>query len=74
MKASLLQKARAHYQPKLPKALVDSVKVKEGVPTESVGNQDEIKKLFPNTYCMPIIEFVPGEDCSMEGKNVGVIL
>ncbi len=74
MKASLLQKARAHYQPKLPKALVDSVKVKEGVPTESVGNQDEIKKLFPNTYGMPIIEFVPGEDCSMEGKNVGVIL
>ncbi|MDD2602209.1 MAG: diphosphate--fructose-6-phosphate 1-phosphotransferase, partial [Prevotella sp.] len=66
--------ARAHYQPKLPKALVDSVKVKEGVPTESVGNQDEIKKLFPNTYGMPIIEFVPGEDCSMEGKNVGVIL
>ncbi|MDD3388447.1 MAG: diphosphate--fructose-6-phosphate 1-phosphotransferase [Prevotella sp.] len=74
MKASLLQKARAHYQPKLPKALVGSVKVKEGVPTESVGNQDEIKKLFPNTYGMPIIEFVPGEDCSMEGKNVGVIL
>ncbi len=74
MKASLLQKARAHYQPKLPKALVDSVKVKEGVSTESVGNQDEIKKLFPNTYGMPIIEFVPGEDCSMEGKNVGVIL
>lgn len=74
MKASLLQKARAHYQPKLPKALVGSVKVKEGVPTESVGNQDEIKKLFPNTYGMPIIEFVPGEDCSIEGKNVGVIL
>ncbi len=62
------------YQPKLPKALRGSVKVKEGAPTQSVDNQDEIKKLFPNTYGMPIIEFVPGEVSGSEPMNVGVIL
>ena len=52
---SLLQQARAQYQPKLPKGLQGAVKVKEGEPTQSVGDQDEIKKLFPNTYGMPLI-------------------
>ena len=47
---SNLQKARAAYQPKLPKALQGPVKVVEGAATESVGNQAEIKELFPNTY------------------------
>ena len=50
MDKSALQKARADYQPKLPKALQGAVKVKEGEPTQSVDNQEEIKKLFPNTY------------------------
>ena len=44
------------YQPKLPKALQGAVKVKEGAPTQSVDNQEEIQKLFPNTYGMPIVE------------------
>ena len=74
MKSSLLQKARALYQPKLPKGLVGSVNIKEGEPTQSVGDQKDIKELFPNTYGMPIIEFVPGEKCAFEAKNVGVIL
>lgn len=74
MKTSLLQKARAQYQPKLPKGLAGAVKVKEGEPTQSVGNQDEIKNLFPNTYGMPIIEFVPGEEYIHKEMNVGVIL
>ena len=46
MKTSPLQKARAQYQPKLPLGLQGVVKVKEGEPTQSVGDQDEIKKLF----------------------------
>jgi pyrophosphate--fructose-6-phosphate 1-phosphotransferase len=61
MEKSALQKARAAYQPKLPKALQGAVKIKEGQPTQSVGNQEDIKKLFPNTYGMPIVEFVPAD-------------
>ena len=74
MEKSALQIARAAYQPKLPKALRGAVKVKEGAPTESVGDQEEIKKMFPNTYGMPVIEFVPGEAVSLPPFNVGVIL
>ena len=69
-----LQIARASYQPKLPKGLQGSVKVKEGEPTQSVDNQEEIKKLFPNTYGMPLVEFVPGEGANTARMNVGVIL
>jgi pyrophosphate--fructose-6-phosphate 1-phosphotransferase len=71
---SALQTARAAYQPKLPVALQGAVKVKEGEPTQSVDNQEEIKKLFPNTYGMPLIEFVPGEKSESKKMNVGVIL
>ena len=74
MEKSALQTARMAYQPKLPKALRGPVKVKEGEPTQSVDNQEDIKKLFPNTYGMPIIEFVQGEEQSGAPVNVGVIL
>ena len=74
MKKSALQIARASYQPKLPKALQGAVKVKEGEPTQSVDNQEEIQKLFPNTYGMPLVEFVPGDNANSEKINVGVIL
>ncbi len=69
-----MQIARAAYQPKLPKALKGAVKAKEGKATESVGNQKEIKELFPNTYGMPVVEFVPAESENKEAVNVGVIL
>ncbi len=74
MEKSLLQKERAAYQPKLPKGLQGAVKVQEGEPTQSVGNQEEIKKLFPHTYGMPLVEFVPGEETKSQKVNVGVIL
>ncbi|MBR4387787.1 MAG: diphosphate--fructose-6-phosphate 1-phosphotransferase [Prevotella sp.] len=74
MKKSALQQARADYQPKLPKALLGAVKVKEGQPTQSVDNQEEIKKLFPHTYGMPLVEFVPGDSALEKKVNVGVIL
>ena len=74
MEKSALQKARAAYQPKLPKALQGAVKIKEGQPTQSVGNQEEIKELFPNTYGMPIVEFVPAEETNTKKMNVGIIL
>ncbi len=74
MKTSALQQARAAYQPKLPKALKGSVVAVEGAPTQSVGNQEEIKAMFPNTYGMPVITFVPGEKKAVEPFNVGIIL
>ena len=74
MEKSALQIARSAYQPKLPKALQGAVKVQEGAPTQSVDNQDEIKKLFPNTYGMPLIEFVEGGEANTARMNVGVIL
>ena len=74
MEKSVLQKSREAYTPKLPKALRGFVDVKEGKPTQSVGDQDEIKKLFPKTYGLPLVEFVPGEKKTNEPINVGVIL
>ena len=74
MEKSALQKARAAYQPKLPKALQGAVKVKEGAATQSVGDQEEIKKLFPNTYGMPVVEFEPATEANTTKMNVGIIL
>ena len=74
MEKSALQKARAAYQPKLPKALQAAVKVKEGAATQSVGDQEEIKKLFPNTYGMPVVEFEPATEANTSKMNVGIIL
>ena len=74
MEKSALQLARAAYQPKLPKALQGAVKVKEGAATQSVGDQEEIKKLFPNTYGMPIVEFEPATEANNKKMNVGIIL
>lgn len=74
MKISALQQARAAYQPKLPKALTGDVVAVEGAPTQSVGNQEEIKAMFPNTYGMPIITFEAGESKNVEPFNVGIIL
>ena len=74
MEISALQKERAGYQPKLPKALQGAVKVKEGAPTQSVDNQEDIKKLFPNTYGMPLVEFEPADSANNAKMNVGVIL
>lgn len=74
MEKSALQRERAAYRPKLPTALQGAVKITEGEPTESVDNQREIKRLFPNTYGMPLIEFVQGSNIVSRKMNVGVIL
>jgi pyrophosphate--fructose-6-phosphate 1-phosphotransferase len=44
---SALQIARAAYQPKVPAALKGAVKAVEGEYTQSVADQDEIKKVIP---------------------------
>lgn len=72
---SALQLARKSYQPKLPKALRGAIEVVELGKTEPATHKEELKKLFPNTYGMPILRFVE----SMKQKeypaiNVGIIL
>ncbi len=75
MKKSALQKARATYRPKLPIALTGQVKAVFGKPTESVANQDEIKKLFPETYGLPELHFEKNTSPTAGRPiNVGVIL
>ncbi|MGM9687664.1 MAG: diphosphate--fructose-6-phosphate 1-phosphotransferase [Alloprevotella sp.] len=75
MEKSALQIARAAYQPKLPAGLRGNVSIKEGNATESVGDQEEIKKLFPNTYGMPLVEFVPSDEKKEYAPmNIGIIL
>ncbi len=69
-----MQQARMAYIPKLPEALKGLVKVKEGAPTQSVDNQEDIKRLFPNTYGMPVVEFEPSDTENSDVTNVGVIL
>lgn len=74
MTKSALQIARASYEPKLPKVLKGSVKAVEGKSTESVADREAIKKLFPNTYGMPVVTFESGASVSLPAMNVGVIL
>ena len=75
MNISALQKERAKYQPKLPKSLKGDFKITEGERTQSIADPDEIAALFPNTYGMPIVSFVEGDQKrTFEAVNVGVIL
>ena len=75
MKKSALQLARAAYQPKLPKSLRGDVCLKEGAATQSVADREEIKKLFPNTYGMPVLSFEASKKVRIyPAINVGVIL
>ena len=73
---SALQKARACYRPKLPKALrTPNVKVQLGAHTQPVANQDEIQRLFPNTCGQPAATIIEGEgNLKTQPINVGVVL
>ena len=75
MKKSALQIARAAYRPQLPNVLTGAVQVKEGAPTQSAGDQEDIKNLFPNTYGLPEIVFEKATGATASKPiNVGVIL
>lgn len=72
---SPLQIAREAYAPKMPKALGGKIKVSEGEKTQSVSDQEDIQKIFPNTYGMPLLTFEEGtETKEFPAINVGVIL
>ena len=78
MTLSPLQVARYEYKPKLPGMLRNGIKeisVKEGLPTQSVADQEKISALFPNTYGKKEITFEKGTNTSASKKQVvGVIL
>ncbi len=75
MLKSPLQVARGSYNPKMPKSLKGKVKIVEGNKTQSVADQADIEKIFPNTYGMPVIFFEEGtEQKKYPAYNVGVIL
>ncbi|MDR0538554.1 MAG: diphosphate--fructose-6-phosphate 1-phosphotransferase [Tannerellaceae bacterium] len=75
MKESALEKARANYSPKMPSMLGGPVEAVEGEKTQSVANNEEIQSLFPNTYGMPVVKFIPSQASKpMPAINVGVIL
>ena len=80
MQKSPLQIARQSYQPKMPVALQGAVRLVEGEKTQSVADQEEIQKLFPNTYGLPVITMEPvkgqGDQVpsTKEPFNIGVIL
>ena len=75
MTKSALQIARASYKPKKPVTLEGGVKAVDGEYTQSVANQDEIKKEFPNTYGMPVVTFEKSKESkNAPAINVGVIL
>lgn len=78
MELSPLQKARYEYRPKLPEMLKDdigNIKAVEGRNTQSVSDQEEIEKLFPNTYGMKEVAFAKGENHAEKKRQVvGVIL
>ncbi len=76
MKKSALQRAREAYQPKLPKSLQGAVKIKYGEKTQSCGDQEEIAKLFPHTYGLPVVEMQRDTNPKRveEPFNVGIIL
>jgi diphosphate--fructose-6-phosphate 1-phosphotransferase len=74
MLKSPLQIARASYSPKVPNVLKSNVTLTEGAATQSADNQADIKKLFPNTYGMPLITFEEGKKKDYPIVNVGVIL
>ncbi len=75
MEKSALQIARSAYAPKVPASIKGATRPVEGKATESVADQADIKKLFPNTYGMPIVTFETADKAAQfEAINVGVIL
>ncbi|HZK68677.1 MAG TPA: diphosphate--fructose-6-phosphate 1-phosphotransferase [Paludibacter sp.] len=74
MTKSPLEIARASYQPKLPPVFECNIVIKAGAATESVADQAEIKKIFPNTYGMPVLILTPGDKKEYPAINTGVIL
>ena len=76
---SQLQQERGKFQPVLPNILKKGpafVKPSFGKATQSVADQAAVKKIFPNTYGLPSVTFVKGNNAAVCKKavRVGVVL
>ena len=73
---SALQRARAAYQPKLPKALRGGgITVELGEPSHPATDTEAIQKLFPKTFGQPVVKIVEGDGkLSAAPLKVGVVL
>lgn len=73
---SALERARAAYQPRLPKALRQaSVKAELGAPTETAADKEDIRGIFPNIYGQQTVTLVQGEsNLRTDALRVGVVL
>ena len=74
---SALQKARAAYTPKLPKALRNGAAAAAvtGEPTTAAGDVEKIKALFTENFGSPMITFDGAANAAAEKTfNAGVIL
>ena len=78
MDYSPLQKNRRRYLPKTPPLFsraADQITAKLGDSTEAERDQDEVRRQFPATYGMPLVEFGAGSNpAAREARTVGVVL
>ena len=78
-KVSELQSERSKFKPVLPEIFKKGpawAMPKLGNETQSVSDQETVKKHFPNTYGMPVVRFVKGNNAVAAAKpiKVGVVL
>ena len=76
---SELQRERSKFRPALPAILKGGPQAatpRYGKATESVSDHEKVKKLFQNTYGMPIVTLSAGKNTSISKKTVrvGVVL
>ncbi|MDR3160255.1 MAG: diphosphate--fructose-6-phosphate 1-phosphotransferase [Spirochaetaceae bacterium] len=78
MEVSALQNARYAYEPKLPGALareLEQIAPEYGDPTESIQDQEEIRRIFQYSYGKPLVTFTGGNNDKIRRKlTVAVIL
>jgi len=78
-KISPLESSRKNYKPILPAVLKSGparILPRLGKPSESVSDRDILKRIFPETYGLPSVNFVVGSNPDIKKKiiRVGVVL
>jgi len=74
---SLFEKFRKGYRPKLPEVFARhgaALRCVEGERLEPDADAEAIRKLFPNTYGLPVVTFEPGGEPPAAPLTVGVVL
>jgi len=75
---SELERARASYQPRVPRILeqdVGAVGIAEGLPSGAVRDADEVRRKFPETFGRPALSLAAGSGPPRRRSlNVGVVL